>query len=291
VKIAGAPISWGVCEVPGWGMMLDRDTVLSEMAELGMTATELGPPDYLPTEPTKLRALLSTYNLTLVGGFLAVPLHDGSSVEEADRTAKLLAACGAEVLVLAAATGLDGYDDRPALTDEQWATLISTAARIRDIATGYGLKTVLHPHVGTHVETRAEVARFVTDSDLQLCLDTGHLMIGGTDPVELAREHPDRIGHLHLKDVRADLAEKVRAGELGYTEAVGQGMYVPLGQGDVDIEAVVRFVHQAGYDGWYVLEQDTALSEQSPSRSSKLDTPRTDMASSLRHLNQITSAL
>jgi inosose dehydratase len=286
VKIAGAPISWGVCEVPGWGVMLDRDTVLSEMAELGMTATELGPPDYLPTDPTKLRALLNTYNLTLVGGFLAVPLHDESSAEEADRTAKLLAACGAEVLVLAAATGLDGYDDRPALTDEQWATVISTAAKIRDIAAGYGLKTVLHPHVGTHVETRAEVVRFVADSDLQLCLDTGHLMIGGTDPVELAREHPGRIGHLHLKDVRADLADKVRAGELGYTEAVGQGMYVPLGQGDVDIEAVVRFVHQAGYDGWYVLEQDTALSEQSP-----LGTPRLDTASSLRHLNQITGQL
>jgi inosose dehydratase len=286
VKIAGAPISWGVCEVPGWGLMLDRDTVLSEMAELGMTATELGPPDYLPTDPTKLRALLNTYNLTLVGGFLAVPLHDESSVEEADKTAKLLAACGAEVLVLAAATGLDGYDDRPALTDEQWATLISTAAKIRDIAAGYGLKTVLHPHVGTHVETRAEVVRFVTDSDLQLCLDTGHLMIGGTDPVELARKHPDRIGHLHLKDVRADLADKVRAGELGYTEAVGQGMYVPLGQGDVDIEAVVRFVHQAGYDGWFVLEQDTALGEQSP-----VDTPKLDTASSLRHLNQITGRI
>lgn len=286
MKLAGAPISWGVCEVPGWGTMLDRDTVLSEMAELGLTATELGPPEYLPTDPTKLRALLTTYNLTLVGGFLAVPLHDETSITEAERTAKLLAACGAEVLVLAAATGLDGYDDRPALTDAQWNTLISTAAKIRDIAAEHGLNTVLHPHVGTHVETEAEVERFVRDSDLPLCLDTGHLMIGGTDPVALAERYPQRIGHLHLKDVRADLADKVRAGELGYTEAVGQGMYVPLGQGDVDIEAVVRFVHQAGYDGWYVLEQDTALSEQSPH-----DTPKLDTAGSLRHLNQIIGGL
>ncbi|WP_084428139.1 sugar phosphate isomerase/epimerase family protein [Kibdelosporangium aridum] len=267
-------------------MMLDRDTVLSEMADLGLTATELGPPEYLPTDPTKLRALLSTYNLTLVGGFLAVPLHDESSVAEAERTAKLLAACGAEVLVLAAATGLDGYDDRPPLTDEQWNTLISTAAKIRDIAAEQDLQTVLHPHVGTHVETEAEVERFIRDSDLPLCLDTGHLMIGGTDPVALAERYPQRIGHLHLKDVRADLADKVRAGELGYTEAVGQGMYVPLGQGDVDIEAVVRFVHQAGYDGWYVLEQDTALSEQSP-----VDTPKLDTAGSLRYLNQIIGGL
>ncbi|WP_083472917.1 sugar phosphate isomerase/epimerase family protein [Kibdelosporangium phytohabitans] len=266
--------------------MLDRDKVLGEMAGLGLTATELGPPEYLPTDPAELRAVLTAYDLTLVGGFLAVPLHDSSSVVEAERTARLLATCGAEVLVLAAATGLAGYDDRPALTDTEWATLISTAAQIRDIAAGHGLQTVLHPHVGTHVETEAEVERFVRDSDLPLCLDTGHLMIGGTDPVALAGRHPERIGHLHLKDVRADLADKVRAGELGYTEAVGQGMYVPLGQGDVDIEAVVRFVHQAGYDGWYVLEQDTALSEQSP-----VDTPKRDTASSLRHLNQIIGGL
>jgi inosose dehydratase len=136
--------------------------------------------------------------------------------------------------------------------------------------------------VGTHVETRDEVERFVKDSDLQLCLDTGHLMIGGTDPVELAGRYPDRIGHLHLKDVRADLADQVRAGGLGYTEAVGRGMYVPLGQGDVDIAAVVRSVREAGYDGWFVLEQDTALGERSP-----VDTPRLDTSRSLQYLNQI----
>jgi inosose dehydratase len=281
VKLAGAPISWGVCEVPGWGLMLDRDQVLREMADLGLTATELGPPEYLPTDPAELKALLSEYNLTLVGGFLGTPLHLGPD-PETDRTARLLAACGAEVLVLAAATGLDGYDDRPALTDDEWKTLVRTAGEIRDIAAGHGLKTVLHPHVGTHVETRDEVERFLTDSDLQLCLDTGHLMIGGTDPVALAERYPDRIGHLHLKDVRADLADEVRAGRLGYTEAVSRGMYVPLGQGDVDIAAVVRFVRQAGYDGWFVLEQDTALDEQSPT-----DTPRLDTAQSLHYLNQI----
>jgi inosose dehydratase len=279
MKLAGAPISWGVCEVPGWGLMLERDQVLGEMAELGLTATELGPPEYLPTGPAELKALLSDYDLTLVGGFLAVALHLG---ETADQTVELLAACGAEVLVLAAATGLDGYDDRPALTTDEWQTLIRTAGAIRDTAAKLGLKTVLHPHVGTHVETRDEVERFLKDSDLQLCLDTGHLMIGGTDPVELAERYPERIGHLHLKDVRADLADEVRAGRLGYTEAVSRGMYVPLGQGDVDIAAVVRFVRQAGYDGWFVLEQDTALNEQSPT-----DTPKLDTAQSLHYLNQI----
>jgi inosose dehydratase len=285
-KIAAAPISWGVCEVPGWGRVLDAQTVLGEMRSLGLTATELGPPDYLPADPAELKALLAEHHLGLVGGFLAVVLHDAdqvsSTVDEADRVAALLAAGGAEVLVLAAATGLDGYDERPALTDEQWRTLIETSARIADLAAGHGLRTVLHPHVGTHVERTAEVERFLADSELPLCLDTGHLLIGGTDPVELARRYPERIGHVHLKDVRADVAETVRSGQVGYTAAVRDGMYVPLGDGDVDVEALVKLVQEAGYTGWFVLEQDTALGDTSPA-----DMPVQDTGRSLAHLNKI----
>ena len=286
MKIAGAPISWGVCEVPGWGKVLDPASVLAEMASLGLRATELGPPDYLPADPSSLRTLLDDHGLALVGGFLAVPLHTGerSAVDEAGRVAELLAAAGAEVLVLAAATGLDGYDERPALTDDEWRTLVDTAALIRDRAARHGLRTVLHPHVGTHVERAAEVERFLADSDLDLCLDTGHLLIGGTDPVDLARRHPRRIGHVHLKDVRADVAATVRDGDIGYMAAVQQRMYVPLGDGDVDVAALVTSLRDTGYTGWYVLEQDTALGDDSP-----LDTPVRDTARSLAHLTGITA--
>ncbi|MGW7537644.1 sugar phosphate isomerase/epimerase family protein [Amycolatopsis sp. NPDC054798] len=285
IRVAAAPISWGVCEVPGWGRVLDAPVVLSEMAGLGVTATELGPPGYLPREPAELKALLAKYQLELVGGFLAVPLHENpeAAVAEAEDSATLFAACGGGTLVLAAATGLDGYDERPILTDAEWSALVSTAGKIRDTAAKHGLKTVLHPHVGTHVETEDEVERFLADSDLRLCLDTGHLLIGGTDPVALAQRHPQRIGHLHLKDVRGELAEAVRTGKLPYTEAVGKGLYVPLGEGDVDIEAMVRSVTEAGYDGWYVLEQDTALSDDSP-----VDRPGQDVATSLSYLRKIT---
>ena len=283
-KIAGAPISWGVCEVPGWGNVLPSDTVLAEMHSLGLTATELGPPDYLPADPEALKTLLAGHDLTLVGGFLAVTLHTDvqSTLDEADRVAAILRAGGAEVLVLAAATGLDGYDETPQLTDDEWNTLVDTCAKIREIAAGHGLRTVLHPHVGTHVEREAEVDRFLADSDLQLCLDTGHLLIGGTDPVELARRYPDRIGHVHLKDVRDEIAAKVRSGELSYTDAVEQGIYVPLGDGDVDVEALVKLVQEAGYTGWFVLEQDTQLKDGSP-----VDKPLKDTGRSLAHLSKI----
>jgi inosose dehydratase len=149
------------------------------------------------------------------------------------------------------------------------------------VAARHGLRTVLHPHVGTHIETTEEVERFLADSDLPLCLDTGHLLIGGTDPVDLARRYPRRIGHVHLKDVRSAIAEVVRAGQISYTHAVGAGMYVPLGDGDVDVPTLVRVLTDAGYTGWYVLEQDTALPGDSTAED---DRPRRDVARSLAHL-------
>ncbi|MFI6866822.1 TIM barrel protein [Nocardia sp. NPDC050406] len=288
LRIAAAPISWGVCEVPGWGHVLDTRTVFSAMAALGITATEFGPPGYLPAEPEDVRTALAEHGLTAIGGFLALPLHrePDQVLALARETAARYAAAGAEVLILAAATGLDGYDTRPELTDAQWRTLVESASRIAAAAAEYGLRTTLHPHVGTHVETEPEVERFLADSELRLCLDTGHLLIGGTDPVRLAQRHADRIGHVHLKDVRRDLADQVRSGAVEYSEAVRRGLYVSLGTGDVDIDTLVRHLHQAGYRGWYVIEQDTALRPGDSAR-----TPTREAEHSLRHLAAIGSAL
>ncbi|MCM6776585.1 sugar phosphate isomerase/epimerase [Nocardia sp. CDC159] len=287
LRVAAAPISWGVCEVPGWGHVLEARTVLSEMTALGLNATEFGPPGYLPAEPRELRELLSPYGIAPIGGFLALPLHTapGAALAAARRSAALFAATGAEVLVLAAATGLDGYDSRPVLSEHEWRTLIDTAATIRDIATEHGLRAVLHPHVGTHVETETDVERLLADSDLDICLDTGHLLIGGSDPVALARRHADRIGHIHLKDVRNALADEIRGGRMEYSQAVRRGLYAPLGEGDVDIESLVRCVHTAGYQGWYVIEQDTALAPGDPA-----DGPSRDTARSLRYLAEVGAA-
>ena len=99
-------------------------------------------------------------------------------------------------------------------------------------------------------------------SSISLCLDTGHLLIGGTDPAELTRQAPDRIAHTHLKDVDSQIADKVRSGRLSYTEGVAEGMYRPLGTGDVDVEAIVNTLQGNGYAGWYTLEQDTILTEE-----------------------------
>ncbi|OBF19690.1 sugar phosphate isomerase/epimerase [Mycobacterium sp. ACS4331] len=285
MKTAGAPISWGVCEVPGWGHQMSADRVLSEMRQAGLTATELGPDGFLPGDAAELATLLRGFGLACVGGFVPVVLHDADHDPTLDLLATLrsLVAAGAGVVVLAAATGTDGYDSRPELDESGWDTLLLHLDKLSALANEHGLKAVLHPHVGTMVETRAEVDRVLAGSSIALCLDTGHLLIGGTDPLELTRAVPERIAHAHLKDVDAALATRVRSGELSYTEAVAAGMYVPLGAGDVDITGIVKTLEDNGYTGWYVMEQDTILDDE-PAEG---DGPLTDVLASVAFLQAL----
>lgn len=285
MKIAGAPISWGVCEVPGWGHQLSPERVLTEMSELGLTATEFGPQGWLPEAPAERAAALTPYGLAAVGAFVPVVLHDPDHdpVPEVDRELDSFAAAGGDVLVLSANSGQDGYDERPELDETGWATLLTNLDRLTELAASRGVRASLHPHVGTMVEREDEVRRVVEGSSVPLCLDTGHLLIGGTDPVRLATEHAARINHVHVKDVRLDLARQVQHGELGYTGAVRQGIYTPVGGGDVDFAAIVSALDGAGFDGWYVLEQDTILSAEPPAGEG----PREDVRRSLEYLTAL----
>jgi inosose dehydratase len=263
-RVAAAPISWGVCEVPGWGHQMAPSRVLREMAELGLIATEFGPDGFLPDAPADKAATLAAHGMTAVGGFVPVILHDPSHDPlPAVRTAlEGFTAAGAGTLVLAAATGLDGYNTRPELDESGWKTLLANLDRLADLAASVGITGSLHPHVGTMIEGPAEVDRVLEGSGIGLCLDTGHLLIGGTDPVALARRAADRVVHVHLKDVDPDAAAEVRAGRATYTGAVADGMYRPLGQGGVDLPALVGALESTGYGGWYVMEQDAVLSAE-----------------------------
>lgn len=262
-RISGAPISWGVCEVPGWGFQMRPERVLEEAASLGLRAMESGPPGFLPDDPESASKLLHEHDMALLGGFAAAVLHDeairGSELAAVERRAKMLEAGGAEVLVLAAATGLDGYDETETLDDAGWRALFDGIARVEEIAGRHGLVVAVHPHFGTVIERRRHVERFLEGSDAGLCLDTGHLAVGGTDPVEVAQEYAGRVKLVHVKDVDLGLSNAVAAGEKPYAEAVREGMFRPAGDGDLDLEAIISHVEGRGYGGWYVLEQDVML--------------------------------
>jgi inosose dehydratase len=287
-RVAGAPISWGVCEVPGWGYQLGPDRVLTEMHEVGLQATEFGPAGFLPDEPRAKAETLSAHGLAAVGGFVPIVLHDRSRtvLPAIDTELDSFVAAGAKVLVLSADTGLTGYDERVELDDDAWRVLFDNLDRIREVAGERGVVATLHPHVGTVVEKTDEVQRVLDGSTIPLCLDTGHLLIGGTDPAAIVRDAPDRVAHTHLKDVDHDLAVRVQRGELSYSEAVDRGMYRPLGQGDVDFKAIVTGLAAAGYTGWYVMEQDTILHEEPAPGAG----PLTDVRASLAYLRAVTSA-
>lgn len=266
MKVAGAPITWGVCEVPGWGHQMGAERVFREMRELGLEATELGPPGYLPDGAADLRRQLDSSGLSLAGGFLAAVLHEPDSraaiLGLVVKTAAKLAAAGAEVLVLAAALPAAGYETRERLTEDGWAALIETLSAVEEAVAARGLRLAVHPHAGTAIAGAAEVTRLLERTTASLCLDTGHLFLGGVDPAELARAAGARVSHVHLKDVDAGLMAQLAGGRLSYLEAIRAGLYRPLGQGDLDLEAVFGSLQESGYEGWYVLEQDVALAEE-----------------------------
>lgn len=283
-RIASAPISWGVIEVPDWGVQLGRDRVLGEMVSLGITATEFGPEGFLPDAPAERARVLADAGLSAVGGFFPAVLHRSAESGSAhdplpaiERELEAYVAAGAQTLVLAAVTGADGYDEVPELSGAEWQTLLANLDRVQRAAAAVGVVATLHPHMGTLIESPESVDRVVAGSAIGLCLDTGHFTLGGGDPVELVRQHGDRIVHAHLKDVSVAVAKRVRAGEIDYREGVRQGMYRALGEGDARVGEIVEALEAASFDGWYVLEQDTVV-ENEVDAARALDNARKSVA-------------
>ena len=266
-RVAAAPISWGVCEVPGWGLQLPVDRVLSEMSSLGIRATELGAIGWLPTDAAQIRAVLDRYSLSLLGGFVPLALHDPAAIDRSRQAAKdaaaMMSAAGGTYFVTAVVSDPNDWQ-RPPLSDSDWGYLMANLAEIDEIVAGYGMTQVVHPHVDTLIETAAEMQRFLDDSDVKFCLDTGHLFIGGADPVAIAARYPDRVGIIHLKDVSAPVASRLRAGEFTLMSATQAGLFPVIGTGQVPIGEVVRTAASHHFQGWYVIEQDVALTDGEP---------------------------
>jgi inosose dehydratase len=287
-RLAGAPISWGVCEVPGWGVMLPRERVLSEMHGLGLKASELGALGYLGEDPGQIRALLSSFSLGAVGGFVPVALHDPGvrqqAERDAERAARLLAGAGGTYFVTAAVVDPD-WSTPFDLDGWQWDDFAAGLSMVEQVCAAHGLSQVLHPHVGTLVERADHVDQVLQRSGVQFCLDTGHFSIGGIDPVKFATDHADRVGLVHLKDVEMSLAPAVRDHETTLLEATRSGLFQALGRGRVDIAGVVKALEERVYDGWYVLEQDTTIAEAVAASVG----PAEDVKASIDYLKTVTA--
>ena len=266
-RIAAAPISWGICEVPGWGPQLAPRRVLGEMRDLGITATELGAIGWLPTDGAEARALLEEFGLTLIGGFVPLVLHDpaqrDAAIEAAATAARSLADAGGKYFVTAVISGYEAWE-RPALTAAEWSHLFSMLGEVDRITADHGLIQSVHQHVNTLIETASEFDRFLDSCASKFTLDTGHLYLGGADPVMIARRHHERVALVHIKDVEPHAAEILLSGKASLMDCVIAGLFPNAGDGVAPIAATVEALEDAGYAGWYVLEQDISLSGDIP---------------------------
>jgi inosose dehydratase len=265
LTLATGPVTWGVdfADAPGnppWTHVLD------EIAMSGVRVLELGPVGYLPEDPDTLRAALDDRGLTAVGSFVFEDLHDperrGAVMQVARRACDAIVAARGSVLVII---------DRPSqersataarsaaaarLTGARWASLIHTIEEVATLARGYGLRAVVHPHAGTSIEFEDEIERLLDHTDLDLCLDTGHLAYAGLAPHTAIAAYGRRLGHVHLKDVRGSVLRRAADGELGFWEAVEAGAFCPIGEGVVDMAAVLDALEVHGYEGVATIEQD-----------------------------------
>jgi len=269
IHIATAPVSWGI-----WEMTIDRpdlippETFLETIVELGYTATETGPPGYFAPDGEAAVARASRHGVDLIATFLPLRLDDAAGFEDdlgaLDKTVEVLEATGGGIVLLADMETPDraraaGSEERRQSTAWDAATMDAAADRLQraaEIVRSRGLDVALHPHAATHIESAAETEAILGRTDIGLCIDTGHTIVGGGDPVQLARDHADRLRHVHLKDVDGAVFERLQRGELDMDEAWPLGIFCEFGRGIVPLREFLALPEIRSLDGYGVIEQD-----------------------------------
>jgi inosose dehydratase len=275
-KFASAPASWGVLDYPSPSWEQSYQKMLDEMVSAGYTGTELGPYGFLPTDAKVLEAELSMRKLKLLGSFVPVVLSDPASsktvVERIRLVGGLLSALGAPFLVLSDAqsearnriAGRVPRDGSKSLSLEQWKQVAKVVREAAQVAQEFGLDLVFHPHVATYVETAEEIAQFfdaTSGSGIGLCLDSGHCVYSGGDPIVEAEKYRSILRFVHIKDVDDKVMFEVRRSQMNFAQAIAAHVFTIIGQGSIDFPAFLAVLHKNHYSGWMVVEQDVTYGE------------------------------
>jgi myo-inosose-2 dehydratase len=272
VRIGANPIGWSNDDMRALGGATPLETCLAQARQAGFAGMELG--HKFPREPKPLAAVLGRFGLSLVSGWHSAELLRRGADEEMRHLRPhldLLKAMGCTVLVFAeTSNAIHGdrakpLDQRPVLAAAQWREFGARMTEVADRTLGEGVRLVYHHHIGTVVESEAEIDALMasTGPSVHLLLDTGHATFAGADPAALARCYRARISHVHAKDVRADVMASARAQRLSFLDAVIAGVFTVPGDGCVDYQAV--FADLPGYAGWVVVE-----AEQDPAKADPL---------------------
>ncbi len=261
--IAISPVCWGVSETRGWGPQLDPERVLHEVAGMGGTAVEAGPSGFLPDRSDVARSLLKRHRVKVVAGPVRAVLHHHdlrqTELVHIDGHAAWLSALGADTLILTLIGSRDDGDPDVALSSTGWAHLLNAIGSVQHVCLNRRLRLAVQPRYGSMIQGPADIERLLVGSEVGVCIDVGHLVIAGADPIEVVELASGRIDHVHVADVDRELAAKVRAREIDYATGVGRGLYKPIGDGDAGVAEVVSAVQRSGYRGWYGIESETRL--------------------------------
>jgi inosose dehydratase len=272
ICVANAPCSYGAFEVTiDYPNVPDPVRLLDAVSDAGYEGIDLGPVGYLGLDG-ELAGRLHTRGLALAGGYVGLPFSEPHALEEAMpaldallgvldavpsgsvRPRPTLADAGSPAR--AAFPGRAATDRSVGLDDAGWRAFADGLARAVDRCRRRGYEPTFHHHTATYVEALWEIERLLTLSDVGLCLDTGHLLLGRGDPLTAIRDWGDRINHVHLKDARQAILDQIVADNAPVMDIWTRRAFCPLGEGDVAVDQVLAALDELGYGGWLVVEQD-----------------------------------
>jgi inosose dehydratase len=277
IKLGIAPIAWTNDDLPELGGENTFEQCISEMALAGFEGSEVG--NKYPRDPEVLRNYLELRGLSIASAWFSTflvtkPLQE--TVNAFVRHRDFLHAMGAKVIVVAeqghSIQGLQDvpvFDGKPSFTDEEWQLLASGLHRLGELAREKGMDIVYHHHMGTGVQTAEEIDKLMALTDparVSLLFDTGHLAFSGVNPLPVLVRHADRVKHVHLKDIRADVVEQVRRERMSFLQAVKAGAFTVPGDGAVDFPPVFATLADMNYAGWFVVE-----AEQDPAKANPFE--------------------
>lgn len=272
LRIGTNPIGWSNDDLPELGGDTPLEVCLAEARQAGFEGIELG--HKFPRQPDALLAALAPFGLACVSGWYSAGLLQRDAAAELRHLRPhldLLKAVGSSVMVFAeTSNAIHGeqttpLSGRPVLPEERWAEFGARVTEVGDALLAEGIRLVYHHHMGTVVQSEADIDALMTSTgpSVQLLLDTGHATWGGADPAALAKRHAARIGHVHAKDIRADIRAESDAQGWSFLDSVIAGVYTVPGDGSIDFVRV--FSNLPDYAGWVVIE-----AEQDPARANPL---------------------
>lgn len=279
IRFGVSPIAWINDDMPELGGDTPLERVFAEARDIGFTGIELG--GKFPRDPETLTALLARFQLVLVGGWYSASLLTRSAREEIAALQShltLLKTLNCRVFIHAeTSNAIHGDRARPLsatprLSREAWAPFGAKLTEVADYVAAQGLRFAYHHHLGTVVESGEDIERFLksTGPSVGMTVDTGHAALAGVDPIALIREHPQRVAHVHCKDVRTQVFRNIKTAGGSFLHGVLDGMFTVPGDGDLDFKQAMQALAAIGYSGWIIVEAEQDPASADPRRYGEL---------------------